>query len=375
MTDTQLVQTRDSDHFNNPDSVLHCGPEAIFKVTFGSASTKSIVATLCDDDEQRKELLSGTGRYSAMRQHPGIRNDDLYKYLRLGVSSHCALAFQAIGYPTPESLENSPEIGHLFPDALARKDREYPLEFIARCEREGIAALECQAALRRGITTVHLGGILTTEQLITLFNRYVRREGIGISTNHNQKSIIDYFIEGTLPFELHQDQWTNSETLLNIARTLSKTDPSLLEELRNDLPLFRKFAKAARTGIKEGVEELRGLMLMYGQGVLDLSNPYICSAKFTGGNGTKRSVSFDLAQYIESVVTETNGALWNVRVSSENVHFSGKSFHLVDMEMMHTNGVVPSEFREFVFEGGLTPRAVVVSKTDHVERPLMGGVL
>lgn len=376
MSDTTIIGNRDSDHFNNPNPVIHCAPDALIGVTFGSASKKSIVARLVADEQERTELLHGQGRYSEMRKHPGIRNDEMYAYLRLGVSSHCAVAFQALGYPTAKSLTESSLVSGMLPDALVREDREYPLEFIDRCERDGIAALECQAALRRGITTIHLDGKLNTEQLIQTMNRYVRREGLGLNVNERLKTVIDYFVDGTLPLEL-QEGHIPPENMVAVVRYLLKNDPEFLEHLRNDVPVFHKFLKATRTGIKNGVEELRTLVLKYGDDVLDLHNPYLCANAFHDADGTKRKVGLELVQYIESIVRTIRGeyALWGIKASDENVEISGLQLRLVDLEVMLRLGITADEVNDLIFGSGMTPAAVIGSKREGIQRPLMHGVL
>jgi hypothetical protein len=348
----------------------------MFKVTFGSASKRSIVAQLCTDEE-RNDLLHGLGKYSAMRNHPGIRNDTMYAYLRLGITSHAAVAFQALGYTTPESLTESDVVGPMLPDILSRTDREYPLEFIDRCEQEGIAAVECQAALRRGIMPSHLDGALDTAQLITTFNRYVRREGLGVHVNNVEKSIIDYFVDGTLPIELQSERSLSPENITAVARYLSKNAPEFLDELRADIPRFSNFIKATRTGMKNGVQELRRLVLLYGREVLDLYNPYLCAAKFHEGDGSKKAAGLGLAQYIESIGRESRGdfGLWQIKISGTSVGFSGKNLELADIDAMHAVGVTPQEIKEHVLEGDMFPAALIVSKADGIQSSLMAGGL
>lgn len=359
-----------------PEAPVRYGPDAVLTTNFGSVSNRSAVVKLCTSKEQSYDLKEGSGQYRFMRGFNEITNSEMYKYLRLGVSSQSVMAFKALGYMTPESLQESPEISALLPDILAREDREYPLEFIDECERDEISALDCQMSLRRGITTRHLNGHLDTRQLISMFGRYVPREGLSIPVN-NQKNVVDYFVDGTIPMELREGESLRPEHIVATVRHCLKEDEEFLKELKSDIPLFRKFVTSLNLAKKNGVGELRSLVAKYGPEVLELKNPYACLIMIHDDDGSSHRLGHRCAAYVEEAVSEELGSyrLWGLKHKNGVVDFRGRGIVLIDFERMMLAGVTIPEFRQYVIAEGLSPQSLIAAREDGIASPLVGGSL
>lgn len=353
------------------------GPDTNLAIHFGAVPRASIPFKLLKSRDQERDLTEGRGEFQIIRSFKSMTNGEMYKFLRLGVSSQVAIAFKAFGYMTPESLQESPEISPLLPDALVRKDREYPIEFIDACERAGISALECQLTLRRGITKQHLGGALDVRQLMTVFNRTVPREGITINPN-KQKTIVDFLVEGTIPIELIESgEWLRPEHVVAVVNYCLKEDEAFLAELNSDLPLFRKFVSKVHLGSKQGVDTLRELLNKYGAKVLDLRNPYLCMTLIHDEDGAKKRLGYDTAAFVEEAVSNEMGEylLWGMKIRGEQIDFRGRAITLLDMEKMMLLGFSVSEFRQYVIKEGLTPQSVIAAREESITGPLIVGSL
>jgi hypothetical protein len=359
-----------------PEAPVRYGPDAVLTTHFGSVSNRSAAVKLCTSKDQAYDLKEGSGQYRFMRGYNEVTNSEMYKYLRLGVSSQSVMAFKALGYMTPESLQESSEISELLPDILAREDREYPLEFIDQCEREEVSALDCQMSLRRGITTRHLNGQMDTRQLIELFNRYVPREGLSLPAN-NQKNVVDYFVDGTIPLELREGESLRPEHIVATVNHCLKEDEAFLRELNADLPLFRKFVTSLKLEKKNGVGDLRSLLAKYGPEVLELKNPYFCLIMIHDEDGSSHRVGFRVASYIEEAVSEELGRyrLWGLKHKGNTINFRDRCIAIIDFEKMVLAGVTIPEFRQYVISEGLSPQSLIAAKEDGISSPLVGGSL
>lgn len=359
-----------------PEEIVRCGPDEILTTNFGSISKRSIPFRLCTSNEQAYALADGSGDYRFMRDFKEVTNSEMYKYLRMGVSSQNVMAYKALGYMTPESLQESPEVSALLPDVLAREDREYPLDFIDLCEKEEISALDCQMVLRRGITTQHLAGSMDARQLMNLFRRYVPREGVSLASN-NQKSIIDYFVDGTLPVALQDGEFLRPEHVIATVRHCLREDAGFLEELKADLPMFRKFVQRLVLGHKNGVGRLRALVANHGPVVLELRDPYFCSVMVHEDDGSSHRIGYEVAAYVEEVVFEELGP-YRTRHSNNKgneVYFDGRGIPVIDFEKMLLAGITVPELRQYVLADGLSPQSVIAGREDAIINPLMAGSL
>jgi hypothetical protein len=370
------MEDYDSTQEPTPETPVRYGPDAVLTTHFGSVSNRSAAVKLCTSKEQAYDLKEGSGQYRFMRGYNEVTNSEMYKYLRLGVSSQSVMAFKALGYMTPESLQESPEVSALLPDILAREDREYPLEFIDQCEREEVSALDCQMSLRRGITTRHLKGQLDTRQLIAMFNRYVPREGLSLPVN-NQKNVVDYFVDGTIPMELQHGESLRPEHVVATVNYCLKEDEAFLNELNADIPLFRKFVTALKLDKKNGVGELRSLLAKYGPEVLELKNPYFCLIKINDEDGSSHRAGLRVAAYIEEAISEELGPyrLWGLKHKANTIFFRDRGISIADLEKMMLAGITIPEFRQYVIAEGLSPQSLIAAKEDGIASPLVGGSL
>lgn len=365
------------------------GPEYIHTINFGNPPRNSVPAGLVPKKEI-DDLLSATEKYSDVKQSIMMTNGEIYRYLRLGVSTQSAMCLKYLGYPTPESLTESPKTARLLPDHLARNGVEYPLEFIDRCEEQGISALHCQIALRRGLSTVHLQGHLDERELINLFSRYVKKPVTPSQGGDQQPSLVNYVCDGTLPVHLLEGKEVlPTPGLLGVTRSIIMADPDseVTQALLGSREKFVRFVRIVNgsSGSPMRVSEsLRDLMIQYGEKVLELQEPFLCEREVTTG-GAVAPMGFECAKFIHDLagteIREHDLQYLRFKKGSGGIRISngwrepGVQISYDELSLMHKSGIEPTTAYRYLVEDKLSPASLIAAREDGVISTLMGGAL
>lgn len=356
----------------------YCTPDTVHSVSFGAIPKHSVPSRLCGEyGDKRRNLRDGTGDYTSLRNTAEFTNKEIYSYLRLGVSTQSAAAFKVLGYPTPESLTESAEVNALLPDALARSDREYPLRFIDECEADGVSALKCQTAIRRGITDSYLGGALSVRELVAVCSRFLSKADV-ILARGKEHNVLDYFYEGTIPIGIIDHGPLQLPSVLFAMRELTKDDEAdFLISLQKCPETFSRFIRLVRRNERKSVTELRSVVMSHGPAALELKNPYLCRAKITEQDGTSRMAGYDMVKYMEDIASNAQGRYirWNTSFNDDQIWFSDRSFPIHSFCRMMDAGIDSEDAAFGIFEMGLSPDAIVTAKEDGIESSLVGGIL
>lgn len=355
-------------------------PDFMHKVTFGSAPRYSLVTKLVDPSDV-DAFINGYGRYESMKTAIEISSSDFYKYLRLGISSQAAMALRFLGHETPESLTEHQDISKMLPDVLAGKSHPYPQKFIDRCEEEGVSPIACQLAIRRGITDEYLDQHLTLRELIYVFQVHVKKTA---PVTHNERSPlpIDYICDGTIPFESVIGGDIPPHRILSVGKEFAANPESdFVKHLRSDPKLLRKFIGAIREMHKStGLKELRAAFDSYGEGVLELTNPYLATAVVFDGDGeerVKRKIGLETARYIE----ETVRMEWDESTVRHLYRYNGElglpglKFDAGDFDRLYRAGVPTEAVCQNLFNNGVGVDALITATEDGIATSLMSGAL
>lgn len=367
------------------EEVTFYGPDAELALTFGSIG-KGAVPTLVCPPEERYQLIDGKGKYTdAIRKPRTITNKEMYDYLRLGVSSQCAVAFKALGYETPEDLIRTEKVCVHLPDILWRNDRDYPLEFIDQCEQAGISALDCQTVIRRGVVDAHLENTaLNLRQLIAVFRTHVKRGGTPMWDAGKPHSVVNYLMDGTIPYEVISDQgnpvYVSTADLFRAARELTeKSNQELLAKLQSDPPLFRKIVEKM-SGVRDNhsVRAITDIMKDYGDAAIELNNPFLCRLKYQF-DGETHTLGYQGAVYVEYLITDINGSygLWNYMMDrrDEGVRLKDKVIGLPAIHRMRIAGMDSAQVESLFVHSDVDPEAVLYAREEGIETSLLSGAL
>lgn len=276
-------------------------------ITFGQVSDRALPMRLIHDDQERRELKEGTGRYAQLRQPAVLRQDELYAYLRLGIPSNSALTLKALGYPTAEAVSADPQAAALLPDTLVMEDRPYPVDFIDTCEQTGVPAPACEQALRRGLTTSNIDGTLSPMELVTLFARVLRRP-IAVVGAHAMA--MEAICTGEVP--LAAAVWENGhavslEQLAAVLRVLREPGyATLFAHLRSRPNVFARLVGSLPRGKvnPERVRVLNAVLEACGDEALELQRPEVCLAP----GADMGCAGLAAAEYVERVMGARSGA-------------------------------------------------------------------
>lgn len=362
-------------------------PEHVHQITFGSPPRNSVPVNLVSDDEW-KSLVSAEGKYEGLKRTIEMTNGEIYRYLKLGVSTQSASCLKWMGYETPEVLLESESVSALLPDHLGRSGNAYPMRFIEQCEAEGVSALVCQMALRRGITERHLEGPLTLNEILYAFTNIVKKNVVPAAGSDTQPSVINYICDGTLPFHLVKDVKASTPSILIIVRDIFLAEPEsdLAVKLRSDAEMFGNCARVlGSSSLSDNLGKLKKVIDEHGYDVLRLVNPMLCFHKIGEGEN-KRPLGYEATVYTEKFLQESK-AQWNLSqlmYGGFNQHVSASStaspYHSVavpftDLDELCRAGIDTSVAYQYIVDEGMTPGALIAAQQDEVETALMSGAL
>lgn len=352
------------------------GPDHVHLITFGAIHRSSMVAKMVQQGE-RSDLATGSGRFSALRSTREMTNDEVYRYLRIGVSTQSAVALKLLGYDSPESLIESPVTGPRLPDHLAF-DGVLANRFIDECESTGVSAMECQYALRRGVVDEHLGGLLDVRQLVHVFRNYVSgKKRVATPTANRNLCAADFVVDGTIPFETLQETTASVAILNSVGQVFAENkNRPVVEAIKRDAELFEKFIKPL--GLSYSHESVLGLIKSienYGTGVLDLRNPLCCALPISDEEGAP-AVGIEPVRYMEEMQSHSGRrAQAHGFVGHTGLHVSDRVITFIEFEEMRAAGLSVETAGELVFERRMTPGAAVLIHQEGIPSSLMIGAL
>ena len=363
-------------------------PDYLHRITFGGPPRNSIPMSLVAAHEVNS-MLSSAGRFEGLKRTIEMTNEEIYKYLKLGVSTQSASFLKWMGYETPESLTESPETSALLPDHLGRCGVEYPLKLIELCEQEGVSAVVCQMAVRRGATDRHLDGVLPLRDMLYAFTNLVKKNVTPSAGADQQPSVINYVCDGTIPLEIIKDRGFDTQALLAVASEVLRSEEhkELAEVLRGNAKMFATVVKVIeRSKSAKTVSKLAKAIQTYGYEVLEMSHPLLCFHKI--GYGEERTtLGYHGAQYVESFL----GASPNNR-TSDDLYYSGYSDEIrvyrpsgnwydsvivtyLELYELYRADIDPVLAYAFVVGEGMPVASLISASQDGVENSLMSGAL
>lgn len=364
-------------------------PEFVHEITFGSPPRNSLPMQLVGLHEWT-DMIYGSGKFQGIKRTISMTNAEIYQYLRLGVSTQSASLLKWLGYQTPESLVESEATAPLLPDHLARTGVKYPVKFIELCETEGVSALVCQSAIRRGMSERHLQGPLSLNELLFVFTNLVKKNVTMSEGGDIQPNLANMVCDGIIPFELVKEGDVGTPAAVIIAKEIFVAEPEseLANRLRSDAKLFRSFARVLTNGrsTSHSVNNLRKLIDEYGYKVLDLINPSLCFTNVKMGDDFA-PIGYEGALYVEQFVG-CSGRSWHM--DQINYGTTGKYVNLSPsnggwMDTVKVNyweindlriaGIEPVVAYEHVVNGRMAVSTLIAAQRDGVETALMGGAL
>jgi hypothetical protein len=366
-------------------------PDYVHRITFGNPPRNSLPAQLVNEHEW-KSLLSGTDRFEGLKRTIEMTNTELYAYLRLGVSTQSASHLKWMGYETPESLVESPVTAPLLPDHLARHTGIYPIKFIDACEQEGVSAVVCQLALRRGITEKHLEGALSLGDLLYAFTNLVNKTVTNSEGGDTQPSVINYVCDGTIPLDFVKGAALATPSVLAVVKLvlLSEEDKELADVLLSDIDIFRKFVRNVGHGrsLASSVDGLRTAISHNGFKVLSMDHPLLCSHRIGEGEN-KFAYGYEAAKYTEALMKSSPSSS-----AHEDLHYSGYGNDIrftrksassswfesvripyTDIYDLFQAGVEPAVAYKHVIEDDMPAASLIAAYKDGVQTSLMSGAL
>jgi hypothetical protein len=366
-------------------------PDYVHRITFGNPPRNSLPAQLVTEQEW-VEILRSSGRFEGLKRTIEMTNTELYAYLRLGVSTQSASHLKWLGYPTPESLTESEATAALLPDHLGRTGGTYPIKFIDACEQEGVSAVVCQLALRRGITEKNLEGDLSLSDLLYAFTNLVTKTVVPSEGRETAPSLINYVCDGTIPLEFLKDTSFSTPALVAVASNvlLSEDDKELASVLLSDKSIFGKFVRNTGHGrsLVSSIDGLRKSIATYGYKILDLEHPLLCSHP-VGKGENKFDLGYEGAKYTEELMKASPSAS-----AIEELHYSGYGNDIritrkqansswyesvrisyADIYTMFQEGIEPIAAYKYVIEEDMPVESLIAAHRDGVQISLMGGAL
>jgi hypothetical protein len=357
------------------DEEFH-GPESLHRVTFGSVPRTSLAVQLVDKSEI-DDFTSGTGRFAEMKTAIEITTAEFYDYLRIGVSSQAAMALKFLGYPTPESLVESPVTTGLLPDVLTRRPYAYPVAFIERCEAEGVSPVGVQLAIRRGITDHYLASDLSVRQLVYLFQVHVNKNAPVSNSPERLEVPIDFICDGTIPFDAVVNGDIRSGRIMNAGKAFKSVSASeVVARLQSDAVLCRKFLTSVREihGSKSVKILLRSIET-YGIDVLDLQNSYLPVASFEV-DGETVEVGLQTARYIEEVMdADSAGSPFRQDFYDYQGRLMFRDIGYADFNRLRKAGVPVQSVCDYVSDDGVGVDALIGAREHGIHADLMDGFL
>jgi hypothetical protein len=336
------------------------------------------------------DMIYGKGRFEGVKRTIEMTNAEVYKYLRLGVSIQSASTLKWLGHMTPEELTESADAAALLPDHLARTGISYPMRFIDLCESEGVSAIVCQTAIRRGLSERHLDGPLSLNELLFVFTNLVKKNIAPASGGDTQPNLANFVCDGTIPFDLVKEGDISTPAAIIIAKELFLRDPEseLTQKLRSDAKLFRSFAQVISGGrsTAQGVESLRKVIEGYGYQVLDLVNPSLCLHKIKRGD-EHVPLGYEGALYAQQLVGRAEKSWYADQLSysspKKSLTFSPRDGGWTDnvqvtyaeIDDLRVAGIDPAVAYENVVNGRMAVSTLIDAKRDGVETALMSGAL
>lgn len=361
------------------DEEIHA-PEALHKVTFGSVPRASMVTKLVEPSEVNS-LMDGIGRFAGIRSAIEMTTTEFYAYLRLGVSSQGAMALKFLGYPTPESLVNSPITSGLLPDVLARRSGTYPTEFIDRCEAEGVSPVGAQLAIRRGITDNFLDMALTAHQLVYAFQVYVPKNAANLPSVASMESPVTFVCDGTVPLDALVGGTVHPNSIMGLGQEFRRQpDSDVVLRLRSDAALCRRFLNSLNERHKsKGVKGLLSALETYGEEIFSLRNPYLPVATFRRGPGAdKREIGMETARYIEDVINAEQGVSNSHRDYYNydgNLSLPYQNVGYAELDRLRRAGVPVHSVCELVFHGEVSVDVLIGARESGIASNLIDGAL
>lgn len=368
-------------------------PEYVHRVTFGNPPKTGVIGKLVSDHEWL-ELMRATGRFEGLKRTIEVTNRELYAYLRLGVSTQSASHLKFLGYETPEELtaEGSP-IAALLPDHLDHRLGTYPFKFIDACEEEGVSAIVCQLAIRRGITEKHMEGSLSLTDLLYAFTNIVKKNVALTEASMTQPSVINYICDGTIPLDFLKYAEFSTQRLMAVAQEVLIADKhkELASVLLSDKRKFAKFTNALGYGnlsLASSVEKLKDTIDAHGYKVLDMDQPMLCMHKSII-NGKRDFIGYEAAKFTEDFLktAPSRGALNelrymgyvdDVRVPKVTEWGSWMDSVRITFEQFHTMqraGIDPSAAYNLIIDEGIPVESVIAGHEDEVVTSLLAGAL
>lgn len=352
------------------------GPDYEHVINFGAVAGNSIPAKIVPEYD-RSGLFHASGNFAELRGNAVIRNDEMYEYLRLGVSSQSAMAFKAMGYETPESLMQSPRTSALLPDHLAF-DGVVPIHFIDACEEVGISAMRCQYAVRRGALDSHLDGVLNIHELVHVMHAYVATSKRLKSGSQTQLTGADYIIDGTIPLSCVENGAITTSTLAALGAVFSENvgNPSV-EAARRDPELFSRFERALMlSNSHETVRRVIKAVDTYGTKVLDLECPLAAIMSISDDDGT-HEVGYETVAYMEAM-NAADSDLYRRGYVSEIGYHKGANAPVItfgEYEMLKRSGMTPEQAAGIVLDGKMNPSLAIEIYSNEIAAPLWAGAL
>lgn len=368
-------------------------PDYIHRVTFGNPPRNSLAAQLVKEWEW-PELLRGTGRFVGLKRTIEMTNTEMYAYLRLGVSTQSASHLKWMGYETPESLTESEATASLLPDHLGRMGGTYPLKFIDACEQEGVSAVVCQLAIRRGITERNLNGPLSLSELLYAFTNLVNKTVVPSEGRESAPSVINFVCDGIIPLEFLKDNSFAAPSLLAVASNVllseAEEDKKLAEVLLSDKDIFRKFVYSIGHGGSPvpSIDGLRKSITTYGYKILDLDHPLLCSHPVRRGE-EKFPLGYEGAKYTEELMKASPSASAiqelhysgygnDIRITRKQANsswYESVSISYADIYTMLQEGIEPIAAYKYVVEEDMPVESLIAAHRDGVQISLMSGAL
>jgi len=344
---------------------------------------QSLALRLFSDDEPQQYRLTRSSDEYEWRKQVEVSDSDLYSYLRLGVDAVDAATLHGLGI-TPDSLPDHPELGVHLPGRLGRFEGKKAYQCISnskvidRFQAVGITAIEAERAVMNHVQNEFLDKSLDEHQLLQLFSRK-KYHAASWTGRRVSDRVINCFIRGYLPLTVLD---IPTEKIAGVMAEMETIDNAVFKTISAEPELYEKLIrKAVQTGA-ERVQDLYGLLVKFGPGVMDMDDPYLCSVSSRTDSESHEVTagSIHSGRYLDRVqqIAREHGFKCDNNYKYEwwgGVIVNGVLVENASLERLRVNGISPEEAYIGLVINRLNFEQVIIGKEDDVPNGLAGGAL